>query len=199
MNEILEKSAFLTVPGWNGSGPGHWQSIWEDQHRNFRRVQQRNWSRPARREWIDAIQRHVVDSSEPAFLVAHSLGCLAVAAWAAEHDCQMCAEHCWSRRPGFQIPKAARGNLQSSSRCPPGSFPFRRFLPPAKTIRICRLSWPFDSRGGGDRNSSTPDAKVTSTLHRDTGRGWQASAYWKCSPPSAPKIDTKLETNGKRT
>jgi predicted alpha/beta hydrolase family esterase len=86
MNEILEKSAFLTVPGWNGSGPGHWQSIWEDQHRNFRRVQQRNWSRPARREWIDAIQRHVVESPEPPFLVAHSLGCLAVAAWAAEHD-----------------------------------------------------------------------------------------------------------------
>ena len=30
--------AILIVPGWSGSGPSHWQTIWEREHPEYRRV-----------------------------------------------------------------------------------------------------------------------------------------------------------------
>jgi predicted alpha/beta hydrolase family esterase len=85
MNDFLDEATFLTVPGWNGSGPGHWQTIWEQRRDNFRRIEQDNWKRPLRRQWVEAIQRTVQEIQGPVFLVAHSLGCLAVVEWAAEY------------------------------------------------------------------------------------------------------------------
>jgi predicted alpha/beta hydrolase family esterase len=78
----METATFLIVPGWNGSGPGHWQTIWEQRHANFRRIEQDNWHRPSRRQWVQGIQAAVREIQAPVFLVAHSLGCLAVAHWA---------------------------------------------------------------------------------------------------------------------
>jgi uncharacterized protein len=86
MNHLLEAATFLTVPGWNGSGPGHWQTIWEQRHDNFRRIEQDNWRRPSRNQWVDAIQSTVQEIRAPVVLVAHSLGCLAVAQWAETGD-----------------------------------------------------------------------------------------------------------------
>jgi serine hydrolase len=90
----LAEASVLVVPGWNGSGAGHWQTIWERKYPRFRRVEQRNWTRPSRADWIaqiDAdIDRQNFDGDKtnrfasPTFLVAHSLGCLAVAHWAAQ-------------------------------------------------------------------------------------------------------------------
>ena len=37
----------LTLPGWQGSGPEHWQSRWEALH-GFIRVEQHDWMRPLR-------------------------------------------------------------------------------------------------------------------------------------------------------
>jgi predicted alpha/beta hydrolase family esterase len=85
MNDLLDQATFLTVPGWHGSGPGHWQTIWEQGRDNFRRIEQDNWNRPSRKQWVEAIQRTVQEIHGPVFLVAHSLGCLAVVEWAAEN------------------------------------------------------------------------------------------------------------------
>jgi uncharacterized protein len=82
----METATFLTVPGWNGSGPGHWQTIWERRFDNFRRVEQDNWNRPSRKQWVAAIETTVQELPAPVFLVAHSLGCLAVAQWAEAGD-----------------------------------------------------------------------------------------------------------------
>jgi uncharacterized protein len=73
----------LVIPGWNGSGAGHWQTIWEQKYTRFRRVEQHNRSRPSRAEWIAQIAAEVDRGPTGTFLVAHSLGCLAVAHWAA--------------------------------------------------------------------------------------------------------------------
>ena len=73
----------LTIPGWNGSGPTHWQSIWEARSTGFRRVEQRDWQRPSCGEWVDSIDSAVANAAAPIILVAHSLGCIAVAHWAA--------------------------------------------------------------------------------------------------------------------
>jgi uncharacterized protein len=82
----MDQATYLIVPGWNGSGPGHWQTVWEQRHDNFRRIEQDNWHRPSRKPWVEAIQRAVQETHAPVFLVAHSLGCLAVAHWAGHGD-----------------------------------------------------------------------------------------------------------------
>src|SRR5215831_3448927 len=41
----------LILPGLFNSGPGHWQTIWESQHPDYRRVQQRDWTTPRCADW----------------------------------------------------------------------------------------------------------------------------------------------------
>jgi predicted alpha/beta hydrolase family esterase len=79
-----QQPTVLIVPGWENSGPGHWQTLWErmDPHR-FRRVEQRNWDAPVLEDWIRALDAAIAAEPAPAVLVAHSLGCIAVAHWAA--------------------------------------------------------------------------------------------------------------------
>ena len=72
----------LLLPGWLNSGPDHWQSWWE-RHYGFQRVQQHDWERPLRGDWITQLEDVLLESDQPAVLVAHSLGCQLVAAWAA--------------------------------------------------------------------------------------------------------------------
>ena len=72
----------LTLPGREGSGPKHWQTLWEQRH-GYRRVEQHDWMRPLRGDWVARLEDVVLSCGEPAVLVAHSLGCILVAAWAA--------------------------------------------------------------------------------------------------------------------
>ena len=72
----------LILPGWQNSGPAHWQSRWEALH-GFQRVQQADWERPLRGDWMVQLEEAVIADPRPALLVAHSLGCQLVAAWAA--------------------------------------------------------------------------------------------------------------------
>jgi predicted alpha/beta hydrolase family esterase len=83
VDDSLASASVLVIPGWNGSGAAHWQTIWERKYTRFRRVEQDNWSRPARRDWIAQIGADLDRAPSSTFLVAHSLGCLAVAHWAA--------------------------------------------------------------------------------------------------------------------
>ena len=74
----------LTVPGWENSGPEHWQSLWEraDPHR-FHRVEQRDWNAPRLEDWVQTLDDAIAAETAPVVLVAHSLGCIAIAQWAA--------------------------------------------------------------------------------------------------------------------
>ncbi len=75
---------YLTVPGVTNSGPQHWQSLWEKKFpEQFRRIEQVEWDTPICDDWITAIEREVQkELPERVILVAHSLGCTAVAQWA---------------------------------------------------------------------------------------------------------------------
>jgi len=76
---------FLTLPGWQSSGPTHWQTRWEAL-RGMHRVEQADWQWPRRGDWTARLDEVVADdagSGLPVVLVAHSLGCHLVAAWAA--------------------------------------------------------------------------------------------------------------------
>ena len=69
----------LIVPGWGDSGPKHWQSLWEHANPAFRRVVQRDWQYPIRTEWVETLTRDISAAGRPVVVVAHSLGCIAVA------------------------------------------------------------------------------------------------------------------------
>jgi hypothetical protein len=71
----------LILPGWQNSGPTHWQSRWELQH-GFVRVQQSDWQHPLRGDWMMRLEEAVLEVTGPVVLAAHSLGCQLVAAWA---------------------------------------------------------------------------------------------------------------------
>ena len=72
----------LLLPGWLDSDPAHWQSRWEHLH-GYRRVEQDDWVWPRRGDWMARLDEVVLESEAAAVLVAHSLGCQLVAAWAA--------------------------------------------------------------------------------------------------------------------
>ena len=72
----------LILPGWQNSGPEHWQSRWERVH-GYQRVEQHDWMRPLRGDWIARLEDVLLGSAQPAVLVAHSLGCIQAAAWAS--------------------------------------------------------------------------------------------------------------------
>ena len=82
----------LVVPGIGNSGPAHWQSLWLAKHPDVRRVMQRDWDNPVCDEWVWALDHAVGQVARPPILVAHSLGCLTVAHWAAR-----------SHRPCFAV------------------------------------------------------------------------------------------------
>jgi predicted alpha/beta hydrolase family esterase len=67
----------LIVPGLLGSGPQHWQSLWQEEHPEYERVVQQDWCVAALDVWARAIVRQIAVFSGPVVLVAHSFGCLA--------------------------------------------------------------------------------------------------------------------------
>lgn len=75
----------LILPGYGGSGPEHWQTLWERAHPGFRRVEARDWDRPDRAEWVENLEAAARAAGEGAILIAHSLACLQVVHWAAAH------------------------------------------------------------------------------------------------------------------
>lgn len=78
----------LLLPGWQNSGEGHWQTLWEAYYGD-RRVDQHDWMTPRRGDWMAQLEEAVLahaagpEAARPLLLAAHSLGCHLVAAWAA--------------------------------------------------------------------------------------------------------------------
>lgn len=73
----------LCIPGLHNSGPDHWQTIWERERGDCQRVELGMWEAPRRNPWVTKLDHAIAAARPPVILVAHSLGCLAVAWWAA--------------------------------------------------------------------------------------------------------------------
>jgi len=74
----------LILPGLGGSGPGHWQRHWLDDHPDAYLVEQDDWDRPHLDAWV----HHVVATASfapGALIVAHSLAGALVAHLALRH------------------------------------------------------------------------------------------------------------------
>jgi uncharacterized protein len=78
------KTIYLIIPGLGNSGPQHWQTLWENEFPDkFTRIQQSNWDSPTCSDWIENIEKEVRKHQvENVVLIAHSLGCTAIAHWA---------------------------------------------------------------------------------------------------------------------
>jgi len=97
----------LTVPGLNGSGPAHWQTLWERDRPSVVRAELGMWNTPHRNSWVTRLDQAIRQAEAPVVLAAHSLGCIAVAWWAA-----------LSPQPyGWRA--AGRAGRCRSRRCPP--------------------------------------------------------------------------------
>jgi predicted alpha/beta hydrolase family esterase len=110
----------LIIPGLGGSGPEHWQSLWQARLPDARRVEQADWDKPDRAGWIEQLDAAVARSKTPPVLVAHSLSCALVACWAATH-----------KRPVYGALLAAPADVDSDTHTPPEAHVFRP-MPMAK-------------------------------------------------------------------
>jgi len=79
-----ESIRYLIVPGWQGSPEQHWQSHWHATLPNSARVEQADWLTPKRGDWVAALEEAIAADDAPVILIAHSLGCITVAHWAAQ-------------------------------------------------------------------------------------------------------------------
>jgi hypothetical protein len=80
----LRKTNVLIVPGLDGSGPEHWQTLWERRLARCERVQMGDWAFPERSKWIRRLDQEIRIANAPVLIAAHSLGSLTVAWWAKE-------------------------------------------------------------------------------------------------------------------
>jgi uncharacterized protein len=83
------QSTILTLPGIGGSGPQHWQSLWEKEY-GFIRIEQAEWDTPVRAEWVVNIQK-AISKYDPkdVILVGHSAVCGAILEWARQFQTQI--------------------------------------------------------------------------------------------------------------
>jgi len=78
----------LLIPGLGNSSTGHWQTLWENTMPSAQRVPMPNWDHPHLADWVNALDDAIAQASfeSAPLLVAHSLGCMAVAHWALNHQ-----------------------------------------------------------------------------------------------------------------
>ena len=93
------------------------------------RVQQHDWDRPLRGDWLIQLEEAALTCDEPAVLVAHSLGCIQVAAWAAHSQNTQRVKAALLVAPGDVEREELRAQL-------PGWTPIERKLLPFKSVLV---------------------------------------------------------------
>lgn len=126
----------LILPGWQNSGPAHWQSRWEALH-GYPRVDQHDWMNPRRGDWMARLEEAVLGVDGPVVLVAHSLGCLLVAAWAGHSQNTHRVHAALLVAPGDAEREAMRPVLPSWSPIPMQRLPFTSVLVGSRNDPYC--------------------------------------------------------------
>lgn len=129
----------LILPGWQNSGPTHWQSRWEMLH-GYARVQQADWMQPLRGDWMVQLEEAVLAAPGPVLLVAHSLGCILTAAWAAHSRHAQRVVGALLVAPGDPEREALRAVLKSWSPVVLQGLPFASTLVGSQNDPYCSLA-----------------------------------------------------------
>lgn len=80
----LADQPILIVPGLHNSDEQHWQTLWQSQLPNSKRIQLDNWNAPNLDKWKAGIRAELNKLDKPVVIIAHSFGALASASIAAE-------------------------------------------------------------------------------------------------------------------
>ncbi|MDP1767590.1 MAG: alpha/beta hydrolase [Nitrospirota bacterium] len=170
---MFESTPVLVLPGLGNSGPQHWQTLWEQRHPEWQRVDLGHWDKPNCDEWVRALDLAVRACASPPLLIAHSLACLLVAHWAHRSDCVPKGAFLVAlpdpQRAGF--PPSARG----FSPVPTAPFAFRSLVvasandPFASSIyaRDCAEAW----------GSNFVDIGLAGHINADSGHGEWEDGY----------------------
>ncbi len=114
----------LLLPGWQDSGPAHWQSRWQTLH-GFERVQQADWHWPRRGDWMAQLDEALLAApTRPTLLVAHSLGCQLVAAWAGHSQHTACVKGALLVAPPDTVHTSTPPQLANWRQIPRERLPF---------------------------------------------------------------------------
>jgi len=173
---MIQALDVLLLPGWQNSGPGHWQTLWEQQH-GFVRVEQHDWMRPLRGDWNARLEEVLLAQPTPVWLAAHSLGCALVAAWAA-HSRQT------HRVRGALLvapPELERDDLRGML---PGWAPMARQRLPFASVLVASSDDPYGSLAHAQGlaqawGSRLVDAGPRGHLNAESGLGdWPEGLAW---------------------
>jgi len=140
-DHLRHDPVILLVPGLDDGDPQHWQSLWAKQCSDCRRVDLGTSDNPFRNNWVNRLNVAIHQAGRPVLLVAHGLGCLAVAWWAEyerpEHGNPVVGALLVAPpdvdRPGTD-PRLAR-----FASCPRGPLPFPSFLAASQDDPLCSL------------------------------------------------------------
>jgi predicted alpha/beta hydrolase family esterase len=127
------------LPGWQNSGPDHWQSQWEALH-GFIRVQQSDWMQPLRGDWMVQLEEAVLATTGPIVLAAHSLGCILTAAWASHSRHTHRIQGALLVAPGDPEREVLSAALKSWSPVPQQSLPFKSILLGSRDDPYCSFA-----------------------------------------------------------
>lgn len=170
-DRLAEPPAVLIVPGINNSGPDHWQSRWEIKRDDCYRVELGMWDDPHRNTWVNRLNLEIHRAGRPVVLVAHSLGCLAVAWW-AEYERPAYGNPVVGAllvappdvdRPGSD-PRLARFGF-----CPRSPLPFPSFLVASRNDPYCQFRTAV--RLARDWDCRFADAGDTGHINADSALG----------------------------
>lgn len=118
---------YFIIPGYQGSGPDHWQTWIESKQLNFHRIQQKDWNNPDIAEWAANIDKAIAGYDlQSVVLVAHSLGCLTVAEWVKRYNKRVKAALLVAPPDADLIRKKVNENLIAET--PTHHIPFRTTL-----------------------------------------------------------------------
>lgn len=123
----IQDKRVLVLPGWENSGPDHWQSLWEKEY-GYERVEQHDWMHPLRGDWISRLEDVLLADTRPAVLVAHSLGCILVAAWASHSRNTHLVQAAFLVAPGDVEREEIRPQLPSWTPIAMQTLPFKSVL-----------------------------------------------------------------------
>lgn len=162
---------FLILPGYENSGPRHWQSLWERALHNARRVPMPDWDHPHRDEWVATLDEAIRRTPAPPVVIAHSVGVLTLVHWAAVHHVPLHAALLVAPADvaSENFPREARG----FDPIPMQRLPFRSTLVASSNDPYCTTARAHEfAQAWG---SQFADAGAAGHLNSDAGFGpWPA-------------------------
>jgi len=166
----------LILPGWSDGVPDPWPREWVSMP-GKRCLEQHEWQRPLRGDWLMQLEEAVLDAAH-VVLVAHNLGCMQLAAWAAHSQQTHRVRAALLVAPLDVEAPAVRERLPSWSPIARQRLPFK-----------CWMIGPVHQSDNAPANSKpigTWDPEWAQALAKTWGAQWMAQGLEPWVPPQVP-------------